>query len=128
MSEEIGMVILNELRGFKKSIEERMDRLEVRMDNMESRIDNMDKKVDDNRVSSIKGITDVLDRMEKSISKQFKEINDRLDKAIEDSRVANERFERKFLKTCKLLEEHDERITYTEEWIEEFEENNGVAI
>lgn len=39
MSEEIGMVILNELRGFKKSMEERMDRLEVRMDKMAERMD-----------------------------------------------------------------------------------------
>ena len=152
MNENVTMLtVLQELREFRKETNERFDlmdkritRLEEKVDKLDARVCRLEEKVDklEERVSNLeegrktdrREILDVLDTMQKSISKQFIELRNYIDMQAERFNVtsaANDVEHAQFRQVLKAygikIDMQDCRVKYLEKWRKDFEESDFVA-
>lgn len=145
------LTVLQELREFRKETNERFDlmdkritRLEEKVDKLDARVCRLEEKVDklEERVSNLeegrktdrREILDVLDTMQKSISKQFIELKDYIDMQVERfnvSSAANDVEHAQFRQLLKAygikIDMQDCRVKYLEKWKKDFGESDFVA-
>lgn len=152
MNENVTMLtVLQELREFRKEtnerfdlmdkritrLEEKVDRLEERVTRLEERLDRQDKRIanlEEGRKTDRREILDVLDTMQKSISKQFVELKDYIDMKVERFNVtsaANDVEHAQFRQLLKAygikIDMQDCRVKYLEKWRKDFGESDFVA-
>ena len=159
MNENVTMLtVLQELREFRKETNERFDlmdkritKLEERVCRLEEKVDKLDKKVCrleervdrlDTRVANLKEgrksdrreILDVLDNMQKSISKQFIDLKEYMDIQIEKFSVAGAANDVEHAQFKQLLKAYgikidiqDCRVKYLEKWKKDFGDSDSIA-
>lgn len=125
-------------------LDERVSRLEVKVDKLNERVSRLEVKVDklDERVSNLevgrktgrREILDVLDTMQKSISKQFIDLKEYMDIHIEKFNVAgavNDVEHAQFRQLLKAygikIDIQDCKVKYLEKWKKDFGESDFVA-
>lgn len=139
-------------------LEEKVDKLEQRVCRLEEKVDKLGKRVGileiqisevndkvtklDKRVANLeegrktdrREILDVLDTMQKSISKQFVELKDYIDMKVERFNVTNAANDvehaqfRQLLKAYGIkIDMQDCRVKYLEKWRKDFGESDFVA-
>lgn len=152
MNENVTMLtVLQELREFRKETNERFDLMDKRITKLEEKVDKLDErvcrleeKVDrlEERVSNLeegrktdrREILDVLDTMQKSISKQFIDLKDYMDIQIEKLNVAGAANDVEHAQFRQLLKAYgikidiqDCRVKYLEKWKKDFGDSDFVA-
>lgn len=118
-------------------LEEKVDRLEERVTRLEERVERLDKRVanlEEGRKTDRREILDVLDTMQKSISKQFIDLKNYMDIQIEKFSVAGAANDIEHAQFRQLLKAYgikidiqDCRVKYLEKWKEDFGESDFVA-
>lgn len=152
------LIVLQELREFRKETNERFDLMDKRITRLEAKVDKLDEsvseleyKVDeisdkvtklDERVSNLeegrksdrREILDVLDTMQKSISKQFIDLKEYMDIHIEKFNIAGAANDVEHAQFRQLLKAYgikidiqDCKIKYLEKWKKDFGESDFVA-
>ena len=145
MNENVTMLtVLQELREFRKETNERFDLMDKRITKLDERVSRLEEKVDklEERVSNLeegrktdrREILDVLDTMQKSISKQFVVLKDYIDMQVERFNVTNDTNDvehaqfRQLLKAYGIkIDMQDCRVKYLEKWRKDFGESDFVA-
>ena len=145
MNENVTMLtVLQELREFRKETNERFDLMDKRITKLDERVSRLEEKVDklEERVSNLeegrktdrREILDVLDTMQKSISKQFVVLKDYIDMQVERFNVtgaANDVEHAQFRQLLKAygikIDMQDCRVKYLEKWRKDFGESDFVA-
>lgn len=159
MNENVTMLtVLQELREFRKETNERFDSMDKRITKLEEKVDKLDERVckleermgrleekvekldirvanlEEGRKTDRREILDVLDTMQKSISKQFVELKDYIDMKVERfnitsavNDVEHTQF-RQLLKAYGIkIDMQDCRVKYLEKWRKDFGESDFIA-
>ena len=118
-------------------LEEKVDKLDARVCKLEDKVDKLDIRVgnlEEGRKTDRREILDVLDIMQKSISKQFIELKDYIDMQVERFNVTNDTNDvehaqfRQLLKAYGIkIDMQDCRVKYLEKWRKDFGESDFVA-
>ena len=118
-------------------LEEKVDKLDARVCKLEEKVDRLDIRVsnlEEGRKTDRREILDVLDTMQKSISKQFIELKDYIDMQVERFNVTNATNDvehaqfRQLLKAYGIkIDMQDCRVKYLEKWRKDFGESDFVA-
>lgn len=159
MNENVTMLtVLQELREFRKETNERFDLMDKRITKLEEKVDKLDERVcrleekvekldarvckleervanlEEGRKTDRREILDVLDTMQKSISKQFIDLKDYMDIQIEKFNVAGAANDVEHAQFRQLLKAYgikidiqDCRVKYLEKWKKDFGESDFVA-
>lgn len=152
MDENVTMLtVLQELREFRKETNERFDLMDKRITKLEEKVDRLEERVIrleervirlEERVSNLeegrkidrREILDVLDTMQKSISKQFIDLKHYMDIEIEKFSVAGAANDIEHAQFRQLLKAYgikidiqDCRVKYLEKWKKDFGESDFVA-
>ena len=118
-------------------LEEKVDKLDERVCRLEEKVDKLDARVsnlEEGRKTDRREILDVLDTMQKSITKQFVELKDYIDMKVERFNVTNAANDvehaqfRQLLKAYGIkIDMQDCRVKYLEKWRKDFGESDFVA-
>ena len=119
------------------SLEEKVDKLDARVCSLEEKVDKLDIRVanlEEGRKTDRREILDVLDTMQKSISKQFIDLKHYMDIEIEKFSVAGAANDvehaqfRQLLKAYGIkIDMQDCRVKYLEKWRKDFGESDFVT-
>ena len=118
-------------------LEEKVDRLDKRLCKLEEKVDRLEERVanlEEGRKTDRREILDVLDTMQKSISKQFIDLKHYMDIEIEKFSVAGAANDIEHAQFRQLLKAYgikidiqDCRVKYLEKWKKDFGESDFVA-